>query len=35
MLAAPDGAPALELGGGGLVEAARPPALHNGMKILG
>ena len=35
MLAAPDGAPALELGVGGLGEAARPPALDDGVKILG
>ena len=35
MLAAPDGAPAFELGVGGLGEAARPPALDDGVKILG
>jgi len=33
--AAPDGAPAFELGGGGLVEAAFPPAPQNRVKILG
>jgi hypothetical protein len=33
--AAPDGAPAFELGRGGLVEAAFPPAAQYGVKILG
>jgi hypothetical protein len=35
MLAAPDSAPAFELGGGGLAETAFPPALQDGMEILG
>jgi hypothetical protein len=33
VLCAPDGAPAFELGGGGLVETAFPPALQDGVKI--
>ena len=35
VLAAPDGAPAFGLGGGGLAEAAVPPALQDGMEIVG
>ena len=35
VLAAPDGAPAFGLGVGGLAEAAVPPALQYGVKILG
>jgi hypothetical protein len=33
--AAPDGGPAFGLGGGGLAEAALPPALEDGMEIVG
>jgi hypothetical protein len=35
VVAAPDGAPAFGLGGGGLAEAALPPAAEDGMEVLG